>query len=79
MKAICRSLEIVGEACKKIDPDLKEAYPMIEWRAIGDMRNRIIHFYFGIDYDLIWDTVKTDIPILAEGIAIMINKMNESG
>ena len=71
-RAICRSLEIIGEACSKIHPDIKAAYPSIEWRAMSDMRNKIIHFYFGIDYDVVWDTVKTDIPILEKGINLIL-------
>ena len=71
---MCRSLEIIGEACSKIHPDLKSAYPLIEWRAMSDMRNKIIHFYFGIDYDVVWDTIKIDIPILEECIVLLIEK-----
>ncbi len=71
-KAICRSLEIVGEASNRIHPDIKTKYPLIAWREIGDMRNKIIHHYFGIDYDIVWDTVKTDIPILKDAIEVII-------
>lgn len=75
-KAICRSLEIIGEACNRIHPDIKAAYTHIAWREMSDMRNRIIHHYFGIDYDVVWDTVKTDIPILRDGILSIINNSN---
>ena len=74
-KAICRSLEIIGEACNKIHPDIKGMYPYIPWREISDIRNKIIHHYFGIDYDIVWDTVKTDIPELQENITLIINKI----
>ncbi len=77
-KAICRSLEIIGEACGKIHPDIKVAYPSIEWRAMSDMRNKIIHFYFGIDYDVVWDTVKTDIPILEQGVNVILAEHTDS-
>src|ERR1035438_10369171 len=60
-RAVCHSLEIIGEASNKIHPDIKAANPMIPWREITDLRNRIIHHYFGIDYDIVWDTLKTDI------------------
>ena len=72
-RAVCRSLEIIGEACNKISPDLKAAYPIVPWREMSDLRNRIIHHYFGIDYDIVWDTVKTDIPILREFIFQIID------
>lgn len=73
-KAVCRSLEIIGEASKRIHPDLKAKYPHIQWKEMSDIRNRIIHHYFGIDYDIVWDTVITDIPVLKEWIVIMIEK-----
>lgn len=63
-RAICRSQEIVGEAANKIDPDLKAKYPFIPWREMGDLRNRIIHHYFGVDYEIVWDTVTREIPNL---------------
>jgi len=47
-KAICRSLEIIGEASSKINPDLKIPYPSVSWREMSDLRNRIIHHYFGM-------------------------------
>jgi len=71
-KAICRSLEIVGEASNRIHPDIKSKYPLVAWREMGDIRNKIIHHYFGIDYDIVWDTVKTDIPLLKEAIELII-------
>jgi uncharacterized protein with HEPN domain len=72
-RAVCRSLEIIGEACNKLSPDLKAAYPHIPWREMSDIRNRIIHHYFGIDYDIVWDTVKNDIPVLQEYISVIIS------
>lgn len=77
-KAVCRSLEIIGEACKKISPDIKQSYPHIPWRELSDMRNRIIHNYFGIDYEIVWDTVKTDIPDLAHWISIIIEDFEDT-
>lgn len=62
--AICRSLEIIGEASNKISPAFKKHYPNIPWREMGDMRNKIIHDYFGVDFDIIWDVLETDIPKL---------------
>ena len=73
-KALCRSLEIIGEACNKVSPDIKATYPHVPWREMSDLRNRIIHHYFGIDYDIVWDTIKTDIPILQEYIRLMIKE-----
>jgi uncharacterized protein with HEPN domain len=73
-RAICRSLEIIGEASSKVHPDLKAKYPFVSWREMSDIRNKIIHHYFGVDYDIVWDTVKTNIPALKEGIEVIIEK-----
>ena len=71
-KAICRSLEIIGEAGSKISFDLKGKYSLVPWREMSDIRNRIIHHYFGIDYDIVWDTIKTDIPELKEWVELIL-------
>lgn len=72
-RAVCRSLEIIGEACSKIHPDIKAKHPYVPWREMSDIRNRIIHHYFGVDYDIVWDTVKTDIPQLKQYIRTIVN------
>lgn len=72
IKAVCRSLEIIGEASNKVDPDLKIKYNYIPWREMSDIRNRIIHDYFGVDCDIVWDSVNTDIPLLKEWIEAVI-------
>jgi uncharacterized protein with HEPN domain len=77
-KAICRSLEIIGEASSKIIPDLKSNYPLVSWREMSDLRNKIIHHYFGIDYDIVWDVVVTDIPELKEQILLIIQDYKNS-
>lgn len=63
-RAFVRSVEIIGEASKKVSSDLKNKYPAVEWRAMAGMRDRLIHNYFGVDYDIVWDVVITKIPIL---------------
>ncbi len=67
-RAFVRSLEIIGEAAKKVPPELRQHYPSIEWRAMAGLRDRLIHDYFGVDYDLVWDVVRNKIPDLKRAI-----------
>jgi uncharacterized protein with HEPN domain len=68
-RAIVRSLEIIGEASKKIDDEFKAKYPHVEWKKMSATRNRLIHDYFGVDYDIVWDIIETKLPDLQFFIA----------
>jgi uncharacterized protein with HEPN domain len=61
--AVVRGLEIIGEACKKIPVMIQEQYPQIPWNLIAGTRNRMIHEYFRVNWEIIWDTLKKDLPI----------------
>jgi uncharacterized protein with HEPN domain len=63
-RAFVRSLEIIGEAVKQLPNDIKQRYSHLEWRAMAGMRDRLIHAYFGVDYDIVWDVVINKIPAL---------------
>ncbi|PIP23941.1 MAG: hypothetical protein COX90_02415 [Candidatus Nealsonbacteria bacterium CG_4_10_14_0_2_um_filter_38_17] len=60
--AVIRKFEIIGEATKKIPQEIRKKYPKIPWKEMAGMRDRLIHFYFGIDYKLVWETIKKKIP-----------------
>jgi uncharacterized protein with HEPN domain len=60
--AVIRKFEIIGEATKNLPDSIKEKYTSIPWREMAGMRDRLIHFYFGIKYDLVWKTIKEVIP-----------------
>jgi uncharacterized protein with HEPN domain len=64
-RAFVRSIEIIGEAVKQLPESFRQQYPAIAWRAIAGMRDRLIHGYFGVDYDIVWDVITTKIPELA--------------
>ena len=73
-RAFVRSIEIIGEAVKQIPDDMRSKYPEIEWRALAGMRDRLVHAYFGVDYDIVWDVVKNKIPILDADIKSILEQ-----
>ena len=66
--AIIRSLEIIGEAAKNIPDILRKKYPLIPWKKISGFRDVLIHEYFGIKIDRVWNVIKKDLPELKENI-----------
>lgn len=67
--AIVKCIEIIGEAAAKITAETRDAHPEVPWKAIVGMRNRLIHGYFEIDLDRIWNTVQSNLPPLVEMLA----------
>jgi uncharacterized protein with HEPN domain len=72
-RAFARSLEVIGEAAKKLPDDYRNQYPQVEWRAMTGMRDRLIHAYFGVDYVLVWDVVMHKIPELRRQVAAILD------
>ncbi|MBM4240433.1 MAG: DUF86 domain-containing protein [Euryarchaeota archaeon] len=62
--AVIRKFEIIGEATKHLPEVLIEKHPEIPWKSMSGMRDRLIHAYFGVDYKLVWDAIKIEIPKL---------------
>ena len=72
--ATVRNFEIIGEAANRIPQDYKLLHPEIEWRRIIGLRNRIIHEYFGIDYETIWNIKEQFIPDLIEWLKTLLEE-----
>lgn len=71
-QAVERNFEIIGEAASRIPADYKESHPQIEWRIIKDFRNFIIHDYFGINHQILWDTIQLRLPGLLAKITALL-------
>ena len=66
--AVVRNLEILGEAAKSLSGDLRTRHDGLHWASVAGMRNRLIHDYFGVNLDVVWDVVENDLPSLVEGL-----------
>ncbi len=73
-RAFARSLEIIGEATKRLPADFRAAHPTVDWRAIAGTRDKLIHDYEGVDYSLVWDVATVDIPQLAIEIRKILDR-----
>jgi len=76
-RAVIRSLEIVGEASKKLDEEFKAIHPGVEWSKMARTRDRLIHDYFGVNYDIIWDIIQNKLPDLQYYIEYIFKKTDE--
>lgn len=76
-RAFARSLEIIGEAVKNIPDEIRFDYPEVEWKAIAGMRDKLVHHYFGVDYELVWDVVENEIEELNFQIGRIIDTEKE--
>ena len=67
-RAFSRSFEIIGEAVKNLSAEFRKTHNDIEWKKISGMRDKIIHQYFSVDYELLWDVIKNKLPEIKEKI-----------
>lgn len=73
-RAFIRSLEIIGEASKKIPESFRAEHPEVEWRQMSGMRDRLIHGYLSVDYEIVWDVLMTRIPVLRTQVAAILGE-----
>jgi uncharacterized protein with HEPN domain len=75
--AVVRNLEIVGEAAKRVSPDLRKRAPGVPWREMAGMRDKLVHDYFGVDLDLVWDVVATELPAARSRILLLLKELED--
>ena len=69
--ALVQLIEIIGEAASRVSAEVRQAYPSIPWQLAADMRNKLIHGYDVIEYAVVYDTVRDDLPALAEQLGMV--------
>ena len=72
-----RNLEIIGEATKRVSTSLKDAHPDVSWKPIAGMRDKLIHDYFGINLQLVWDVVERDLPVLKLKVTQLLESLGK--
>ena len=72
--AVMRKLEIIGEATKQIPDEIRRNYPDIPWKEMAAMRDKLIHFYFGVDYQLVWRALKRRLPQIKPELQKMLEE-----
>lgn len=76
--AVIRALEIIGEATKHIPPSIRKQYAEIPWQKMAGMRDILIHGYFGVDFEVIWKTLRQDLPPLRKAAARILKELGKS-
>jgi len=77
--AVVRNFEIIGEAAKNLPSEIKDKYPEIPWKKMYGLRNLISHEYFGIDYEMIWEIITSDLPQNLADIQEILKKESNTG
>jgi len=74
--AVIRAVEIIGEAARNVPENIRSKYPEIPWRDVAGMRNKLIHQYFGINMEVVWQTIHEDLPMLINSLEEILRREN---
>jgi len=69
---------VIGEAANAVSSEVQQAHPEVPWRKMAGLRNRLIHGYFNVNLDIVWDTLRGDLPPLVEQLARVLDRMGPS-
>ena len=72
LKAVLYNPAVIGEAARKVPEEITARYSAIPWREMGDMRNIVIHEYFGVDKKIIWETITNELPLILTGLRALL-------
>lgn len=75
-RAWLRSLEVIGEATKNLSLEFREKHPEIEWRKVAGLRDKLIHHYFGVKWEIVWDVVANELPSIRHEVEEMLQELD---
>jgi len=73
--SVVRGIEIIGEAAKNVPEQIRKKYPDVPWKQMAGMRDKLIHEYFGVDLEILWETAKDDLPHLKTAVSKVFEDM----
>ena len=77
--AVTRKIEVIGEAAKNIPRNIRQRYKEIPWSDMAGTRDKIIHFYFGVDYEIIWKVIKEKLPQIRHYLEKLLSDLDNNG
>ena len=74
--AVLRNLEVIGESSKNIKDDFRELYPNVPWKEMSGLRDKLIHHYFGVNFEIVWTIIHDELPGVKKNINTILNEIS---